>query len=34
MKLKACLKINGDDFSPEAESESDIIYKKCDSFDK
>jgi hypothetical protein len=34
MKLRACLKINGDDFSPEAESESEIIHKKCESYDK
>jgi hypothetical protein len=34
MKLRACSKIDGDDFSPEAESESEIIHKKSESFDK
>lgn len=33
MKLKACTKIKGDSCSPEAESETDYIHKKCESFD-
>ena len=33
MKLKACTKIKGDSYSPEAESDTDCIHKKFESFD-